>query len=305
MSERDTWRQEGFEQLPDAALVLDTDCIVRAANGKACEVLGLTREEIVGKPCSESCICGRGAQHCFVRQMFRGEEAVREKDTRLITSCGKTASMFVTAVPIRDDEGRVVGGMEILRDVSLLEGVNSDLKRLADTDDLTGLSRRHVLFGALEREAARHRRYGNPYAILMIDIDNFKRFNDRFGHQAGDEILRRVGAVLREEVRREDTIARYGGEEFASVLAETDSDRAVAVAERMQERIRNVAAAGAGDGEGSTISVGVASCDGGPCRHDPHSMIKLADDALYEAKRAGKDAIRVAPAPGSRAGNGD
>jgi diguanylate cyclase (GGDEF)-like protein len=226
--------------------------------------------------------------------MFRGEEAVEEKDTRLITSCGKTASMFVSAVPIRDGEGRIVGGMEILRDVSLLEGVNSDLKRLAETDDLTGLSRRHVLFGALEREAARHKRHGNPFSVLMIDIDNFKRYNDRFGHQAGDEILRRVGEILRGEVRQEDTVARYGGEEFASVLAETSSDRALAVAERMQERIRNVGATGVRDGEGSTISVGVASCDGDHRRCDPHSMIKRADDALYEAKRAGKDAIRLA-----------
>jgi diguanylate cyclase (GGDEF)-like protein len=164
---------------------------------------------------------------------------------------------------------------------------------LAETDELTGLSRRHVLFSALEREAARNKRHGNPFSVLMIDIDDFKGYNDRFGHQAGDEVLRTVGRILREEVRQEDTAARYGGEEFVSVLAESGSDRARAFAERLADRIRESTAGESPDGVPVTISVGIAACGNGERVCDSYSMMRGADDALYEAKRAGKNTIRI------------
>jgi diguanylate cyclase (GGDEF)-like protein len=184
--------------------------------------------------------------------------------------------------------------MEIMRDVSVIDAVNRDLKELADKDELTGLSRRHVLFNSLQREAARNQRHGNPFSVLMIDIDDFKSYNDRFGHQAGDEVLRVVGRILREETRQEDTVGRYGGEEFLSVLVESRAERAMLVAERVLERVRETTSGDAPDGEPVTVSVGVASCDGGGVGCDSYSMIRRADDALYEAKWAGKDKICVA-----------
>ena len=293
---QDTWRNDAFEQLPDAVMVLDTDCVVREVNRKACEVLNRDRDDIIGKPCSESCVCGRGEQHCFIRRVIEREEPVEEQDTRLISGGGQAATMLVTAVPVRDGKGEVVGGMEIMRDVSLIDVVNRELKELAEKDELTGLSRRHVLFGSLERESARNRRHGNPFSVLMIDVDDFKGYNDRFGHQAGDEVLRTVGRILREEIRQEDTAGRYGGEEFVSVLVESGSDRARGVAERMLARVRAITGANSPDGEPVTISVGVASCEGGADGCDSYTMLRRADDALYEAKWAGKDRIRVAGA---------
>ncbi len=294
MKTRDRWKSDAFDQLPDAAMVLDMECVVRAINRKACELLEVKPEDVEGKPCTESCVCGRGEQHCFVRRILKEQDAIEEEDARIVGGCGKAARMVVTAAPVRDGEGKIIGGMEVLRDVSLLETANKDLKQLADNDELTGLSRRHVLFRALEKEAARNSRHGNPFSVLMIDIDDFKRYNDRFGHQAGDEVLRTVGRILREEARQEDTVARYGGEEFVSVLAESGPDRARAVAERMVERIRESTALEAPDGEPVTVSVGIAACDDDGSVCDAYSMIREADDVLYQAKRAGKNTVRFA-----------
>ena len=157
------------------------------------------------------------------------------------------------------------------------------------TDPLTGISNRRHLMETLESEMGRASRAKAPFAILMADIDRFKKFNDTHGHIAGDEALKAVAEILQEATRGIDRVARYGGEEFLVVLPETGVDGAVRAAERIHERL---AKRGVAVGEQSvtlTLSTGVAEfpTDG----DSPESLIASPDAALYQAKRGGRDRV--------------
>lgn len=293
IAQTDKWKRDAFEQFPDAVMVLDNDRVVRSVNRKACELLESSSEEIENKPCSDICLCHRGEQHCFLRKMLESGEPVEQAATKSILRSEETLSMVVSAIPIKDKDGSVIGGMEVMRDITVLGDAVKDLQKLAETDDLTGLSRRHVLFHSLQTESARHERHGDPFSVMMIDVDDFKLYNDTFGHPAGDELLRQISDILRDEARGEDTVARYGGEEFVCLLVQTDSDKARQMSERILNRVRNDTSSITPDGKPRTVSIGIASCCGeGLC--NPNIMLKSADDALYTAKRAGKDRIALA-----------
>lgn len=156
----------------------------------------------------------------------------------------------------------------------------------AFTDHLTGLANRRRFERQLEREVGRTLRFEHPFTLLMIDIDNFKRVNDDFGHNAGDEAIRRIGRVLREGTRGIDLAARIGGEEFAVLLVETDQAGGIEVAERLRIAIRSLTIPLAGQ---ITASFGVAECCAGA--QTAEELLQAADAALYEAKRAGRDRV--------------
>jgi two-component system cell cycle response regulator len=173
----------------------------------------------------------------------------------------------------------------------------TQVRRLAIVDDLTGLSNRRYFFERLGQELRRSQRYGRPLSLVMLDIDRFKDYNDRYGHLAGDEVLRRVGEVLRRHSRDVDVPARYGGDEFGLILPETDAGAAA----RQAERIRNAVAqhpfpaAGPVEVMHMTVSAGVALVT--EAMRKPEDMIRAADEALYRAKAAGRNHLSVAPEP--------
>ena len=156
----------------------------------------------------------------------------------------------------------------------------------AFTDHLTGLANRRRFERQLEREVARMGRYGHPFSLLMIDIDSFKTLNDSFGHDAGDEAIRRLGKVLCEGTRGIDLAARIGGEEFAVLLAETSKEGGLEVAERLRAAIKVLEIPNA---RNITASFGVAECPGDA--QTAADVLKAADVALYEAKRNGRDRV--------------
>jgi len=156
----------------------------------------------------------------------------------------------------------------------------------AFTDHLTGLANRRRFERQLEREVARMERYGHPFSLLMIDIDNFKDLNDSFGHVAGDDAIRRLSRVLREGTRGIDLAARIGGEEFAVLLVETKKESAFEVAERLRAAIKVLEIPSA---RYITASFGVAECPGDA--QTAADVLKAADVALYEAKRNGRDRV--------------
>jgi diguanylate cyclase (GGDEF)-like protein len=180
--------------------------------------------------------------------------------------------------------------------VARLREGRQELERLSVTDDLTGLYNRRYLMETLAGEVRRARRLEHPFALLMVDIDHFKEYNDAFGHLAGDEMLTRVARVLRESTREVDCAARYGGEEFLVLLPETGVVDAAETAERIRARVAAEALAGGK----ITLSIGVAEF---PSHGDtPEVMIAAADAALYQAKREGRNRVVRAgrPAKGVR-----
>ena len=163
------------------------------------------------------------------------------------------------------------------------------------TDPLTGLSRRHVFEEALRREAARLRRSGGSMAVVLIDLDHFKRINDTHGHRMGDAVLARVGRILRHSARNLDLPARLGGEEFAVLLPDTGLEGAVAFAERFREHLQSLALPGPAGPVHVTASAGISVGDD---LADPDRLLDAADGALYRAKSEGRDRV-VAGAAGS------
>jgi two-component system cell cycle response regulator len=170
----------------------------------------------------------------------------------------------------------------------------TEVQRLAVTDSLTGLFNRHKLNEALEVEAERARRYERPLSIIMVDLDNMKRYNDAFGHHAGDVILQRVAQAIRSQVRRVDLPTRYGGDEFIVLLPEADIEEAGAVAERIAAQIRTLEHLH----QRITASLGVIQWSEGYPSFD--AFLRAVDEVLYRAKRAGGNRVELGPADGKK-----
>lgn len=186
-----------------------------------------------------------------------------------------------------------------LRERSIdLEQHNIGLHQLAHTDKLTGIANRLMFDEVLERELRRAQRGDACLSLILLDVDFFKNFNDRYGHPAGDAVLRGVGRVLAEQViRAGDLAARYGGEEFAVILPSTDRSGAIAVADRLREAIPALDIGHAGTPlERVSASFGVVSVAAGtPAQLSSADLVDRADKQLYAAKRSGRNKVCAAP----------
>jgi diguanylate cyclase (GGDEF)-like protein len=167
------------------------------------------------------------------------------------------------------------------------------LRKAADVDHLTGLVSRSFFHRAAERRIDLYKRNGLPLACAVLDVDDFKSYNDRYGHGSGDEVLRCVGRVLRESTRADDVVARYGGEEFV-VLMGGNMEDAIEVAERVRHGVEHESVTENGTllGSAVTVSVGVAA----PTEDESslEQLVEQAEDELYRAKRAGKNRVAAA-----------
>ena len=165
------------------------------------------------------------------------------------------------------------------------------LQELAQTDPLTRLFNRRNLYEKLEIELNRCFRGENPLSLIMADIDHFKRINDQYGHQVGDKILVRVANLLKKQLRAYDMAARYGGEEFCLVLPETGLEAALEVAERIRRNAEMMSFGPELEKDRLTISFGVAAFEGN-AKGSMDELIRLADDALYDAKNSGRNQVK-------------
>lgn len=180
----------------------------------------------------------------------------------------------------------------VLEKTGQLEALNRELRTLASIDVLTGIANRRAFLEQGHKEFENSMRYGSPLSVLMLDLDRFKRVNDRYGHEAGDRVLQQTAVAIVESLRSGDLVARYGGEEFVVLAPHTGLHEAAALADRIRERIAGCAIAYEHCLLQVTISIGVASRVDGDA--DLRALLRRADAALYEAKRSGRD--RVVPA---------
>jgi len=204
--------------------------------------------------------------------------------------------LSITSAPLEDMEGGIIGAIEMLQDITerkeseeVLRESERRYQQLSITDNLTSLFNRRYLYSQLQTEIERCRRYSHPLSILVLDVDDFKRYNDKFGHLAGDEVLVTLAEVIRECIRKSDSAYRYGGEEFVVILPETSGHLGVVVAERIREQFRTqIFAPDEKNKVVVTLSIGVSELKE---NEEMNDLIGRADDRMYTAKREGKDRV--------------
>jgi diguanylate cyclase (GGDEF)-like protein/PAS domain S-box-containing protein len=226
-------------------------------------------------------------------RMVETEEHIRGTDGSINSlrsfkfPCSDSAGNVLLAGVAVDISKEVEHKAELERYHRELEEANDQLRRLAVTDELTGLRNRRAFEERLVMEFSMARRRRRELAVLLIDVDNFKKINDKYGHASGDEVLRRLGMILRTTVRLPDLPARYGGEEFVVLLPESGEESAMGLARRVMARV----AAEEWENEPVTISMGMAAMN--ESLLNGYQLVELADEALYAAKRAGKNRVMV------------
>lgn len=206
---------------------------------------------------------------------------------------GRRRYLAVDASPIFGQHGELIAVVETLRDITEEKRAQAALERLAMHDGLTGLANRRCFDDTVQAEWQRAQRQQLPLSLLMVDVDNFKQYNDSHGHVKGDDCLRKVAGAVASEMRSNDLVARYGGEEFAVILPNQSLKGAAIVAERIRHRVERLQLPSNHAGEPCvTVSIGAATALPGPGT-ELAQLIQTADSALYRAKHLGRNRISL------------
>ncbi|BDX17700.1 diguanylate cyclase [Halopseudomonas aestusnigri] len=225
---------------------------------------------------------------------------VHFKSYQPITGLADEMYQNVTILPLRSATGKTDHVCLIIYDVTgvavnkrQLESANTKLQELALRDGLTGLLNRRYWESCLEREFARHQRYDSPVSLVIFDIDHFKRVNDTYGHQTGDEVIRSVAEITSRLARETDFAGRYGGEEFVVLLPGTHLEGAAQFAERLRQAVEQQVLDYQGSPLSYTISLGVATISDDMANYQ--ILLERADKALYASKEQGRNRVTLAP----------
>ena len=284
------------ENTHDVVWQLDRDLRVTYINGADERMRGFGRDEVIDQPFRDMIVPTSYPVFDQAMQRFPESGVVESMtdsfEVEMRCKDGNRVWAEINLTHIHDNTGQIIGYIGVTRDATQRRQMQEILREQTIRDPLTGLFNRRYMDESLERELSRAARDKLPLSLLMIDIDHFKKLNDTYGHQAGDEVLKRLGELIRHGARSADLPCRYGGEEFLLVLPNMSLDKAV---ERAEEWRQAFAAARVGFGGtllSATMSVGVATFpEHGNARE---SLIEAADRALYAAKHAGRNRVVIA-----------
>lgn len=305
-----------FEEASDLIFLTATDGRVEDVNPACLGMTGYPREEMLTRNIVD--LYAIPEERRRFQRGIEEEGNVRGYELLLRRKDGELIDVVLTAGVRRDEQGQIVGYQGIMRDATAqkqaerlraaysqdlerqvaertreLSEANDKLQRLSECDGLTGIPNRRKFDAVLDAEWKRAMRQGSPLSVALIDVDQFKAYNDHFGHQSGDDCLRRIARTLASKARRtSDLAARYGGEEFVIILPGLSSSKAKPVAEKLRQGIEalRIPHAPIADSDVVTVSVGVASCvpEQGS---QPAALLMAADANLYQAKGQGRNRV--------------
>lgn len=285
-----------IEAEPECVKVLALDGTLRQMNRAGLEMIEAESEaQVLGARVVDLVVPEhKAAFNALNDRVGQGEAGSLEFE--VIGLKGRRRWLDTHAVPMRDSNGQVTGLLGVTRDITEHKRALQELERLSQIDALTGLANRRHFMMLAEQELSRAARYGGPMSVFMMDIDHFKAVNDTYGHQTGDLVLQQLGSLCREALREIDRVGRIGGEEFAVILPHTDGARALEVAQRLRQAVaRTEVALQHGLPLHFTLSIGVTTLVGSGANID--TLLGQADNALYEAKRSGRNRVCMFPSP--------
>lgn len=292
LAQEEAWINAMFSGArPHAYIVLDSEGKIASWDAEIEQLTGFDNVQMLGQ---------------FYTRLFTADGITAERLYDRLAEVDRNGLSIAEGPVMRGDGNHIWGHSVItraapqagnylllLRDMSAHRETVESLLKAASSDPLTGVGNRRALVEAAELEFARHARSPRDISLLLLDIDHFKQINDRYGHPAGDQVIRNLASVMMDSLRTVDVVSRFGGEEFAALLPSASTEVAVQIAERIR---KSVAAQAVGSSEGVIryrVSIGVASVT--PAISDLSGLILAADQALYQAKRQGRDRVCVPP----------
>lgn len=292
------WNELLLNSAGDGIIGVDLNGSCTFVNPAAAAALGYAGDEIVGRNAHQLFHHHRAdgmpypESECPVFLTLR-DGIRRESESCFVRKNREVFPVHMTVTPIHEDS-RMVGAEVIFQDIARRKALEEELLKLATTDTLTGIANRRRLLEQMEGELARVKRSAEPSFLLMLDLDDFKRVNDTWGHSVGDAALRHFADICRQRIRQADFFGRLGGEEFGIVLSCTDRAGATQLAESLRRSVADAPLQSAKGRITLTVSIGIARFEPGDETSD--DILERADAALYRAKAQGRNVVVIDPA---------
>lgn len=276
---------QAVEQMDEMVRITDRNGIITYVNDAMLSHTGYTKKELIGKKIG---MFKSGFHHkAFYEDLwdtilsgktFHGVFTNRNKDKKLYYE-----EEVIT--PMMDEDGEIQHFVATSQDITERILIEEKLQKLATVDSLTGIYNRYKINDEIEIEIGRNRRYEEDFALVMFDIDYFKRVNDTYGHETGDYVLQEISAAVAKEIRESDRFGRWGGEEFMVILPTLKREEALHVSEKLRAKIENHDFRDVGQ---ITVSMGVTVFTS---KDTKETLLKRVDDALYRAKDEGRNRV--------------
>lgn len=288
-----------LNSLNEGVYFVDTDRKITFWNKGASLITGFSAEEVTGSYCHQNLlnhVDAEGNKLCFQGcplQATLCDQMERSAQVFLHHKAGHRVPVQVKTMPLYDDADVFIGSIEVFSDQQKTihtELTRDDLYSIAFTDALSEIPNRRFAEMQLKKNRLELEETGTPYSIAIIDIDFFKHVNDTHGHDIGDEIIRIVAKTLSRSVRSTDVVARWGGEEFILIMMGLTADSLPAVLEKVRMLVENSVYRSEALQLSVTVSIGGATAQ---IDRDPDDLFKQADRNLYQAKREGRNCVRV------------
>lgn len=286
-----------LDNLYDGVYYVNSDRVIKYWNAGAKRLTGYEAHDVVGRSCKDNLLvhmsadgvmlCSHG---CPLTKVLRdGKE--RQGQVSLKHADGHRVAVQIRVAAVRDSAGRIVGAVEVFSDNSTQVAAQQrieELEKASMEDPLTQLANRRFLAMKLEGQFAEFSRYGVPFGVIMMDIDDFKSVNDRFGHDVGDRAIKMVANTLRGHARVFDVVCRWGGEEFLVVARHVDQQKLDVIADRYRRLVEGSEIMVGDQRLGVTVSSGLTLARHGDTAD---TLLKRVDMLLYQSKSAGRNRL--------------
>jgi diguanylate cyclase (GGDEF)-like protein/PAS domain S-box-containing protein len=285
--------QNAIDMLPSPIFIKDVDCCYIACNRAFETYIGLSRDEIIGATVHDVAPAELAAVYEKADRDLMDGGGTQTYETNVRYADGSVHDVIFYKSVFYGAEGQPDGISGVILDITERKRLEDELAQAAREDFLTGAVNLRTFYDLANQEFARFKRTGEAFSLLVLDLDRFKQINDTFGHEGGDDALRKFVQIVRTNLRDQDIFARAGGDEFRLLLPGTSPSGAIVLAEKIRGEVNQVSLHAPNHSVALSMSAGLCRCHPEDAGID--DIVRRADAALYEAKAAGRNAVRAHP----------